>query len=92
MGYCSRSSVIKIAEGFSSAQSLMFDSISQLYFLDDLGSLTAVPARILLEEALDSDACSLKVGLINNLLLSNHNKEKTPLGGLVTQCDAPVKA
>ncbi|XP_063681842.1 cation channel sperm-associated auxiliary subunit delta-like [Bolinopsis microptera] len=80
LGYCSRSSVIKIAEGFSSAQSLMFDSISQLYFLDDLGSLTAVPARILLEEALDSDTCSLKnfeSSLSSSLLYLDKGEKKS---------------
>jgi hypothetical protein len=63
LGYCSRSSVVKIAEGFSAARGLMFDSTSDLYFVDGVGKSVAIPVLILLKNVLDSSNCPLKVNL-----------------------------
>ena len=70
LGYCSRSSVIKIAEGFSHARGLLFDSISELYFIDNIGRSINIPTKILLGEVLDSNACFLKVGVKEYVMLS----------------------
>ena len=70
MGYCSRSSVVKIADGFTNAKHLMFDNISELYLVDHVGHSTSIPAQILLGEVLGSDTCALKVRVLRNLLIS----------------------
>ena len=63
-GFCSRSSAVQIGVGFESAESLIFDNIGDLFFINNVGLKTLIPSEILIGNALGSDSCSLKVLII----------------------------
>ena len=62
LGYCSRSSVVKVAQGFDRARGLLFRSPGELHYIDDAGVSVSIPASILLRETLNVETCPLKVG------------------------------
>ena len=62
LGYCSRSSVIEVAQGVGRARALLFDGPTEVKYIDDFGAAVSLPSRSLLKEALNFKTCPLKVG------------------------------
>ncbi|KAL5254447.1 hypothetical protein ACHWQZ_G014030 [Mnemiopsis leidyi] len=60
LGYCSRSSVIEVAQGVGRARALLFDGPTEVKYIDDAGAAVSLPSRSLLKEALNFKTCPLK--------------------------------